>query len=449
MERMDQESVDALISLANSLIISIEPHSLQVPTFSNAEPLEVGVPEFLFLAELDGPQGAFAGCGHRDGHDRPRSRSRRALPESNGSPNASSKAAGSRPATAPSGLKRARRASATSCRVPDLDQFAAISTPRSLRPVPGGYEFVGHDGERITTVTWPELLALREITEPIRSRHNRTAPSHAGAYTLGDDELLALFGRLAELRIIVIGPTEHLPGYMRVRSEGLDVAKLEREQVCQDVFSRFADADDAEERAREEQTGVVRPEVVPVAFDPVRRSRSALIMAYAKAYDGGRLEEHYEFRRDWVWLEDRIEQHTSRPAIYLFSNYIWSHAQCIEISSRSRGEPGERHHPRRSRHAEVRGRRRATTSRQPARRHHGARRGRGDRGEVLDALMAVIGDDQPDLSVLADVPGHLLPRRRRRRPHRRPGPHRRPRHHPVAVPHRAVRRVRRGARHAT
>ncbi len=287
------------------------------------------------------------------------------------------------------------------------DDTVAISTPRSVRAVPGGYEFVGHYGERTATVTWRELLALQSITEPTKvsvavERHRDALGTHA----LSAHDVIALFDRLARTGIVAAGTDENLQGYLRVRIEGLDVAMLERERLCQDVFSRFADADDAEERAREARTGVVRCEVIPVAFDPVPPLALALIAAYGKVFDGGRLEARYRFRREWVWLEDRFEQYTARPAIYLCSNYLWSHAQCLEVSRRVKAaSPAS---------ITIHGGPDTPKYEGDARAYFAANphvditvRGEGEQSavEVLRALMPIIGDDDPDLSVLSDVPG--------------------------------------------
>jgi radical SAM superfamily enzyme YgiQ (UPF0313 family) len=402
----DQDSVNEPIRLANRLIISIDHHVVQVPTFTNAEPFDLGVPELLLLEELTGPEGApravaiasaatAAGAGE-DGRARLVGFADR-LAHDGWITTGPSEVSAREPAGPPTG----------GATVVALDQTAAISTPRSLRPVPGGYEFVGHRGKRSATVTWRELLALREITEPTTlrdavERHRQTAGSHA----LTADELLAAFGRLADVGIVAIGTGDELPGYLRVRSEGLDDALLERDLVCQQVFNRFADADDAVEREREARTGVVRPEVISVAFDPVPPLALALITAYAKVFDGGRLDEHYHFRREWVWLENRFEQYTSRPAIYMFSNYLWSHAQCLEISRRVKeASPSS---------ITIHGGPDTPKYEMDARAYFAANphvditvRGEGEQSavEVLRALMSVIGDDRPDLSVLADVPG--------------------------------------------
>ena len=100
-------------------------------------------------------------------------------------------------------------------------------------------------------------------------------------------------------------------------------------------------------------------------------------------------------------------RHTSRPAMYMFSNYLWSHAQCIEISRRVKAaSPCEHHDPRRPRHAEVRGRRAGLLRREPPRRHHRSRRRASRRAvEVLARAHAASS---------ATRTGPLGPRRRAR-----------------------------------
>jgi radical SAM superfamily enzyme YgiQ (UPF0313 family) len=150
----------------------------------------------------------------------------------------------------------------------------------------------------------------------------------------------------------------------------------------------------------------VRPRVVPVAFDACPPLALGLITAYARVYAGGVLDEFYDLRREWMWLEERVADNTARPAIYLFSNYLWSHAQCMQVSEQVKRlspdsitvhggpdtpkYPGDvedyfRNHP--SVDVTVRGEGEATAV------------------AVLDALRAVIGRERRDLSVLADVPG--------------------------------------------
>ena len=393
---------------ANRLIVSIQRHGLEVPTFTNAAPIGLGAPELILLDELNRPGGATraeavesAATGAALGRDdRERLEQLFDRLEKDGwiSPEPSEVLDRAPAGPAPRPTRRP---------APALSDSAAISTPWSVRPVPGGYEFVGHLGDRLAAVSSRELLAMGELTEPVTigaalDRHRE----RAGSFALAGEEFLDVIGRLAGAGVVAFGPSDDLHGFRRVRVEGLDDSFAERDRICQEVFTRFADADDAEESEREARTGVVRPQVVPVAFDPVPPLALALITAYGKIFDDGRLGEHYRFRREWVWLEDRFEQHTSRPAVYMFSNYLWSHAQCIEISRRVKAaNPAS---------ITIHGGPDTPKYEGDARAYFAANphvdvtvRGEGEQTavEVLRALMDVIGNEHPDLSVLADVPG--------------------------------------------
>ena len=54
----NQVEAEPALRVANRLIVSIQRPGLRLPTFSNAEPLEVGCAELLLLAALAEPDGA-------------------------------------------------------------------------------------------------------------------------------------------------------------------------------------------------------------------------------------------------------------------------------------------------------------------------------------------------------------------------------------------------------
>ena len=65
----------------------------------------------------------------------------------------------------------------------------------------------------------------------------------------------------------------------------------ERDRRLRAVFARRAEEQDAAECARQARTGRRRTRVVPVAFDTYPPLGLALILADAKAYEGGILED--------------------------------------------------------------------------------------------------------------------------------------------------------------
>ena len=131
----------------------------------------------------------------------------------------------------------------------------------------------------------------------------------------------------------------------------------------------------------------------------------AMVIAAAKAHEDGALEQSYDFRPRLLW-DQRAARARWPPAAPASS--------CSPTTSgRRRGnlsqtalvkaaEPAPRDRPRRARHPEVPGRRRALLRRQPPRRRGRARRGRGHlrrharrparRGRRRAARPAVLGD---------------------------------------------------------
>jgi radical SAM superfamily enzyme YgiQ (UPF0313 family) len=59
-----------------------------------------------------------------------------------------------------------------------------------------------------------------------------------------------------------------------------------------------------------------------------------MIVAYAKAYEGGRLNEHYAFHPDWLVRPSKVRSLASEPAVFLFSNYNWSHRHNLMVSKK-------------------------------------------------------------------------------------------------------------------
>jgi radical SAM superfamily enzyme YgiQ (UPF0313 family) len=128
-------------------------------------------------------------------------------------------------------------------------------------------------------------------------------------------------------------------------------------------------------------------------------------MVHAAALDGGRLTETYEFVPDWCDRTVPALTGDEAPAIYLFSNDIWSHAwnvvRSAEVKARSphsltvHGGPNTPKYTgdiesflRTNPHVDI------------------AVHGEGEAtfAELLDALQGRL-DDGADLSILRDVPG--------------------------------------------
>lgn len=291
------------------------------------------------------------------------------------------------------------RIAVDSANLPDNVRFA-LKLPLSLRQCDDRFELIDHEGCLLVSLTAAELIALSRFTSPnslISGLEEQR--SILGEHAVAESRLRDMLSLLEAARLLfranvdVVGGAEHFE-------------QLSRSQANKLNFSRQHAEEEAREARRQRETGVCRPKVIPVAFDDCIPAALGLIFAYAKAYEGGRLDAFYDFRLGWVWDDERVAAYTASPAIYMCSNYLWSHEQSIRASETVKrlspdsitihGGPDTPKYEGDGKeyfaafpHVDiiVRGEGEATAA------------------EVLDKLRGVIGKEKPDLSVLAGVAG--------------------------------------------
>src|SRR4029078_3385015 len=77
-----------------------------------------------------------------------------------------------------------------------------------------------------------------------------------------------------------------------------------------------------------------RAAVVPVNDDHNMAPLSlGLLVAYAQELDGGRLKDRYDFVPLFLSEDHTLLDWTQRPAIFLFSNYIWNVDRNLKLSA--------------------------------------------------------------------------------------------------------------------
>lgn len=280
------------------------------------------------------------------------------------------------------------------------NQIFALSLPLPLRVCNGRFQLIDHDGFLVIGFSAAELIAVSQFVRPTdfatALREQRQA---LGSNAVDEARLKEMLGILKGARLL-----------SRSEQSGHGVLeatpKLSRAAANKANFARQSAQQDEAEALRQQQTGVRRPKVIPVWFDVGIPAALGLVIAYAKAYEGGKLEEFYDFRLNWVWDNDRLESYTSAPAIYLHSNYLWSHEQSIAVAETvKRLSPGS---------ITIHGGPDTPKYEQDAKDYFAKYpqvdiivRGEGEAtaAETLDKLSSVIGQENPDLSVLKDVAG--------------------------------------------
>jgi radical SAM superfamily enzyme YgiQ (UPF0313 family) len=287
------------------------------------------------------------------------------------------------------------------------DVLVHMVTPIAFAASAAGFDLVDHDGAVRVRLDARQMCAMPSFVEPrvvsqVRFDHHLAT----GALALDNDEFDRLLGILRAQEIVDAIDQSQIEG-----AEGR--AERELRTGVSEVMRRSVDVAAhletlaAEERARTERTGRARTRVVPVNSEGHPILSLGLAMAYAEAYDGGRLSERYEFVPDWADLTVPALAADAPPAVYLFSNYIWSHAWNVSRSEevKAKNPPSITVHggPNTPKYEEDIN---AFFGMNP---HvdvavHGE--GEAALAEILDALDGCFDDGaQPDLSVLRDVPG--------------------------------------------
>ncbi len=271
-----------------------------------------------------------------------------------------------------------------------------LKIPQTLRVARGTFQLVDHDGHLLMGLSAAEVIAVAQFVTPTSLSDGQfNQRSMLGGHAVEDDRFREILSHLGAAGLLSVAE----PAVSETRVRGY-------RQTLKENIARQAAEQDRNEALRQQRTGVYRTKVIPVAFGDAIPAALGLVMAYSKAYNGGALEDFYDFRLDWIWDEERTAGFTARPAIYLFSNYLWTHGNSIAVSETvKRLSPdsitihGGPDTPKYAQDAQdyfekfphvdiiIRG------------------EGEASAADTLDKLRSVIGQENPDLSVLQDVPG--------------------------------------------
>lgn len=282
------------------------------------------------------------------------------------------------------------------------DERLGLLMPVVFRPIAGGFEALDHDGRRTALLDPVELMALAPFAI------GRTIDeAHAESERLSDGHAMdrATFGAFVEstagqfLHVV----DRHYGTNLGQRLRRLILAS----HLLKTALSKAVADHEAAERQRVEHGASPRTRVVPVGLhERVPPLALGDLVAYAMAYDEGRLQEHYHFPPTWEANEALLEPFIDEPGIFLFSNYLWTHEAGLEMSEfvKTRNPHSITIHggPDTPKYA-------IDVERYFAEFPHVdvTVRGEGEftAAEILDRLAGRVGDGPVDLSVLADVPG--------------------------------------------
>jgi hypothetical protein len=220
--------------------------------------------------------------------------------------------------------------------LPATTEKLALVRPFVLRLDSSGYCYLNHNGQALIRLTAEDLTiviqfgearTVGEVLERLTAAFATHTKYSSKPYVMDIINRLRYAGLLQPAANATVIEN-------RQKFEYLEVLRVagERQAVVRSALQKAA----AKELQRREKTGCVRTKIVPVQTEQQPLLSLGLIMSYAIAHEDGRLEKQYEFVRDWCNLTIAGLKGDEAPAIFLFSNYIWSHTANMALSQRAK-----------------------------------------------------------------------------------------------------------------
>jgi hypothetical protein len=215
-----------------------------------------------------------------------------------------------------------------------------VRTPLVLGLSALGFECRDHDGRLVMALDARELAAMAELRRPTSASDawNRHLVD-CGAAALSEDEFLRLVGRLVATGICAFAEGDVALSRLRSRATRAWAAHTQNIHRIDAAVQRRVAEHEANRASTDTRVNVIG--VHPAGICPPLAI--GMVLAYAREYDGGRLEKHYDFFPRWILRKESplLKAVTTTPAIYLFSNYIWSSRGNFDVSAEvKRRSPG-------------------------------------------------------------------------------------------------------------
>lgn len=219
---------------------------------------------------------------------------------------------------------------------PRWEEQFVLTTPVVLRLRAAGFEQLSGDGRVLLRLSAAELLAASEFRTVIGGDHAwRRHGERVGSARLDEAAFRRLLGRLLSSGLLQRFSEDASRRRVLSRTDReIRIAYQRQHRLIQTVTRDLA-AHGAGEQTRRARSGVTRPRVVPVHFQwRITPLALGMIVAYAKQYDGGRLDDFYEFYPAWLPDVLGVPAAGGPRAVYLFSHYIWSSADNLALSAK-------------------------------------------------------------------------------------------------------------------
>lgn len=218
----------------------------------------------------------------------------------------------------------------------DLDEQLVLLTPIAAMPTALGFAFLDHDGNVVALLDARELLAASSFRWPssVEAAH-ATHTLDVGDVALDRAAFTSVASDLLAAGLLAIHRPEQHDESPQGRALRDGALELERLNKLVDSSERGAEERKALRDAARADGQRTKTLVVPYN-KAMYSSPLALgyIFAYARVHDGGALLEQYELEPNWIARKPHIRGLLEEgPAVFLFSNYVWSHADNLAVSA--------------------------------------------------------------------------------------------------------------------
>jgi radical SAM superfamily enzyme YgiQ (UPF0313 family) len=193
-----------------------------------------------------------------------------------------------------------------------VDHCALVVTPR-------GFERQHADGTTRDVLTGLEVMVMNAVVPGRDAQRVYEA--------LVADRSIDVSRETVDDRLRSLGERGLVANIDAVTARDVGLAMQAKERAYSDAESAIRQLID-EERARAAATGVKRPIVLAIDADSNPLLALGTVVAYAKAYEGGRLTNFYCFPPILYTAAHRLENLlpdlANWPVVFLFSDYLWT-----------------------------------------------------------------------------------------------------------------------------
>ena len=213
----------------------------------------------------------------------------------------------------------------------ELPDMLVVNGPTMLSVSGRGFEAFGHDGELMARFNTEELMAFTAFARPLAWADAWQAHvQDCGGHALDENTFRLLATRLHAAGFLVSWSAED---EARARASDTGEVLASHSRVIDEAIAADVEQHEAAEKARVASGERPRVRVVPVmAYWLMPPVALGMLVASARAWQGGRLQAHYHFVPDWEARWPRLERYLDEPGVFLYSNYLWSHQNNLTFS---------------------------------------------------------------------------------------------------------------------